>query len=128
MTTEQSTPEAASSEIEVSSPVVWEAFIYDESGFVISDSEDIDAILAAWPDEEAIDRQFGDMHPSQVVIVSGSALPAERWGNLRAPSSWTSEDRIFDYSLYDFHGDLPLLWARVQAMAEALSKFERHLR
>lgn len=32
--------DAVPSEIEVTSPVVWEAFVYDENGFVISDHED----------------------------------------------------------------------------------------
>lgn len=129
MTTAGVTTEAAPSEIEASSPVVWEAFIVDASGFVISTHEDLDRIIDLFPDEQAIDREFGDAFPEQIIIAKDTARPRPQSPgskHLRQPSSHLSLDLMVEIELdmVETSEDLMLLWKRARAMADGLNRHQ----
>ena len=118
--------ETVPSEMEVSSPVVWEAFILDADGFVISEHEDLDEILRLFPDEDEVDFRYGDVFPSEIVIVKGSASPQSAGSSRRMPGSHFVEDKIFEYDLelVEESETLVEIWCLTKAMAEGLNRFE----
>lgn len=129
MTTAGVTTEAAPSEIEASSPVVWEAFIVDASGFVISTHEDLDQIIALFPDEGEIYHQFGDVFPEQIIVVKDSARPRPQSPGstyLRQPSSHLVLDLAVEIELdmVETSEDLRLMWKRARAMADGLNRHQ----
>lgn len=117
------TPEAAAAEIEVTP--VWEAFIVDGSGFVVSDHEDLDEIISLFPDEMAIEGRFGDVFPEQIVIVTGTAAPTPMGASKRMPSSHYTEDKVFEHDLdmAETSEELRTVWERAKAMAEGLNAY-----
>lgn len=119
--------ETAAPEIEVTP--VWEAFICDSSGFVLSGREDTEEMLALFPDEQEIDFQLGDFFPEEIVIVKGSARPRPQYEGsdiLRQPSSHFTEDKIFEYNLEqtETSEELREVWERAKAMAMGLNVLE----
>lgn len=53
----------------------WEAFLVDVDGFTQRDDDRAKAILRLLPDEDAIDRAYGDCLPSEIVVCRGEAKP-----------------------------------------------------
>lgn len=120
-------PEAAAAEIEVTP--VWEAFIFESSGFVMSSHEALDEIIEEFPDEARIASRWGDVFPYSIEIVTDSARPKPQSPGspfLRGPGSWATTDKIFEYDLeqVETSEDLREIWERAKAMAEGLNAYE----
>ena len=53
----------------------WEAHLSYSLGFVARNEEEARGVLALFPDEDAIDGEYGDCQPREIVVVRGSAKP-----------------------------------------------------
>lgn len=81
----------------VEDPDVWEAHLAIGDGFVARSEEEVRAIIALWPDTEAIEREHGETVPQQIVVTRRSAKPkpqSEGSAFRRLPAAWTMADMI----------------------------------
>ena len=106
----------------------WEVFLVNTDSFTERDDEKALALLRLFPDEDAIDREYGDCFPDTIAIARDTAKPQPQSPGsefLRMPGSWRTSDLIeFDLNDVDDSEHAMILWHAAKGAAERLNQIE----
>ena len=105
----------------------WHAVAYDEDGYVFNDH--VDGWLAVKLADEDGYYEESDGDIGEIAIVRGSAVPKPQSSDpdeefFRSPGSHSVSDVLYSIDVaYGGYGyeDIPLVWSRAKAAAEALN-------